>query len=128
LNEEINKQRALAERKVWYLSCFLLLASFILFIMFGMFSLHTPDVSYESSDGKYSDSELHFKGRGFEAIISGFERYKEECGVNKVSLFRVTEKNYWNVFAWPNYLAHSKWLTPYREPTSGVKYTGVISC
>jgi len=93
-----------------------------------MFSIHTPDVSYESSDAKWTDSESHFKGRDFEVISSGFQRYISECKVSDVQLLRVSKKNYWNVLAWPNYLLHSKWQLPYSEPTSGAEYTGVVSC
>lgn len=95
--------------------------------LFGFIQIHSPDVIFESSDGYWGDSELQFKGRDYSVIEEDFHRYKEQCTVGDVYLVRNTEKNWVNVFAWPNYLFHEKWKAPYR-PKSGVRHDGVVRC
>ncbi|WP_445359505.1 hypothetical protein [Microbulbifer sp. ANSA005] len=77
-------------------------------LLFGIIKIHNPDVSFESSDGHWGDSEVQFKGRDYSLIEEGFRRYKLQCNASDVYLVRNTEKNWINVLAWPNYLSHEK--------------------
>lgn len=49
-------------------------------------------VSFQSSDGRWTDGEVLGKGRKFETVVTLFEAYKIKCNVPEVTLHRVTPK------------------------------------
>lgn len=77
--------------------------------------IYRPAVRFESSDGKWGDRELPWKGRDFEEIVYYFEKYKLRCNALDVTLVRTTPKNLLNIFGWPSYLFDDKWKLEYRE-------------
>jgi hypothetical protein len=93
----------------------------VFFLVFGFLFLRNTDATFRSSDGKWADSEITFKGRDFRLIVINFEDYKLKCQAPKATLLRATSRNWINVFAWPNYLLDKKWHVPYdnRYPELG---------
>ena len=101
-------QRTLAR---CYLVVFFLAITAMLVWSFG-----ARDVSFESSEGDWADSEVLFKGRDYEMILALFEKYKSSCGRPNATLFRITEQNWYNVIAWWSYIHDAKWTVPYGPP------------
>lgn len=92
---------------------------------------YRPAVRFESSDGKWGDRELPWKGRDFEEIVYYFEKYKLRCNAPEVTMVRTTPKNLLNIFGWPSYLFDDKWKSEYREhPTDfpGSFYSKIWDC
>ncbi len=92
-------------------------------IAFGAFALcvawlyfHVPDVHYRSSDANWADYEINFRERSFERVVYNFEAYKIICKAPDAILYRTTEKNWFNLFAWGNYFHDRKWHVPYAPP------------
>jgi hypothetical protein len=83
---------------------------FILIIGYLMFG--NPDSGFRSSDGKWADSEVQFKGRDLKSIVFYFEEYKLACNAPKAVLLRSTPQVWYNIFAWPSYLTDKKWRVP----------------
>ena len=74
------------------------------------------DVAFQSSDGKWSDREVQFKGRDFKTVVTYFEGYRIKCKAPYVTMQRTTlrpEKAHW----FDNY-SDAKWAVPYQEPYS----------
>ena len=71
----------------------------------------SKDVSFESSDRKFGDSEVLFKGRTFEKVLFFFEEYRLKSGNTDVVLYRTTKT--------PILYNHDdlKWKVPYRAPS-----------
>jgi hypothetical protein len=83
----------------------------------GYLCWNNPSVSFRSSDGKWADSEVVFKGRTFQdVIVPEFERYKASCSAPKAKLLRTDPVIWYDVFAWPSYLTNPKWRVPYTAP------------
>lgn len=59
-------------------------------LVFGCLAFHNPDVTLRSSDGRWADSEVGFKGRNFDDLVFYFEGYKLKCHASKASLTRAT--------------------------------------
>lgn len=72
-----------------------------------MFDTKGTEVSFQSSDGNWGDSEVLFKGRNFEMIVSLFELYKIRCKVTNATLQRVTDK--------PSIFTPSRWFDDYEQ-------------
>ena len=96
-------------------------------IVFGIVALiyasiyfSTPDVHFRSSDSGWADYEINFRDRNFRRIVYNFEGYKLICKKPDVVLLRTTHKNWFNIFAWPNYWQDRKWLVPYAAPDPGI--------
>lgn len=72
--------------------------SFIVLINCLFYSQGT-DVAYISSDGKWADHEMLFKGRDFNQIVYFFEEYKIKCNAPDVRLERLRSKSEWYSFS-----------------------------
>jgi hypothetical protein len=80
----------------------------VILLTFVLLSGCATDVSFESSDGKWADNEIIFKGREFEQIVWYFEKYKMKSGNVDAELYRTTEPGFFsNRF-------EIKWKVPYR--------------
>jgi hypothetical protein len=90
--------------------------SAIAFVL-GYLMFNNPNVEYRSSDGRWEDGEVGFKGRTFQSVIAvDFEMYKLGCSAPKATLLRTTRENWFNVFGWPSYFSNPKWRVPYADP------------
>lgn len=125
--KKLENKRKHKLRSIWLCigSSFLLLFGYI---AFGLFHIHSPDVKFESSDGKWSDSEMQFKGRTYKSVIASFNNYKKQCNAPATKIFRVSKFNFYNIFAWPNYFFDEKWKVKYHSPSKGADYSGIPSC
>jgi len=71
------------------------------------------NVSFQSSDGEWADTEILFKGRDFGSIRRSFETYRVNCSPNSV-LQRTTLKPEWHTLDhWFNDYSSPKWRVPY---------------
>ena len=98
---------------------------------FIIFSFSEPDVNFQSSDGKWADNEVNFKGRDFEAIQFYFQKYKSNCNVPEVYLQRTTKKPFAvKIIDSIRGVESEKWEVPYSEPNSNLegKSYAVPSC
>ena len=73
-----------------------------------------PDVTYQSSDGGWTDFECNMKGRDFKIILSSFNAYKEKNNKPGVTLKRVTKK--------PKIYNLSWWFADFSDPKWEVTY------
>ena len=74
------------------------------------------DVSYQSSDGEWADTERTSKGRHFDDIRWLFEKYRKNCSPSSV-LQRTTKQPEWHTLAyWFNDYSLPKWQVPYAPP------------
>ena len=64
-----------------------------------IFCSHGTDLVFVSSDGKWFDREVQFKGRNFETVVYFFEVYKIECNTKNVKLERLETENEWYSFS-----------------------------
>jgi len=78
-------------RKVINIVAALTLIFFSLLVPFTSLTSGT-NVSFQSSDGQWSDSEFLGKGRKFETVVTLFEAYKIKCNAANATLQRTTEK------------------------------------
>jgi len=76
-----------------------------------------PPAAFESSDGRWGDQEILFKGRDFKSAIYAFHGYKIRCHQPNVMLVRVTPVNHWNFLALHSYRTNPKWRIPYATPS-----------
>lgn len=92
--------------------------------VFGYFLFGNTDVDFRSSDGKWADGEVQFKGRNFDLIVFNFETYKLNCHAPQATLVRVTPQYWINIYAWPSYLSDKKWRVPFSDahPEIGNNY------
>src|ERR1700690_1203290 len=86
----------------------------------GYFLFGNPDITLRSSDGKWADNEIQFKGRHFEDLVWNFEGYKLKCVAPGAVLLRATPEYWFNIFAWPSYLSNRKWRPPYSDAHSEI--------
>lgn len=77
-----------------------------------------PDAAFESSDSRWGDREILFKGRDFGDMLVYFNQYKFRSDKPTVSLVRITPINRWNLFAAGSYRTNPKWRVPYAAPSS----------
>lgn len=76
-------------------------------------------LSFQSSDGKWTDAEFPSKGHDFHAVVFDFELYKMNCQVPEVTLQRTTKRPAWyEPESWFNDYSDPKWLVPYADPTT----------
>ena len=127
LEQRLAAQTRAQYRRAWAISLCLLFVMTAAAIPFSLLGMQTPNVSYQSSDGGWSDAEINTKGRGFRVIRAGFNLYQTHCNPD-AHLQRLTRPNVINVFAWPNYLAHPKWDVPTALPYDHNEYTGMVEC
>lgn len=78
-------------RKVINIVAALTLIFFSLLVPFTSLTSGT-NVSFQSSDGQWSDSEFLGKGRNFETVVTLFEAYKIKCNAANATLQRTTPK------------------------------------
>ena len=78
----------------------------LIFFMMGfivlincLFCTRGTDLAYISSDGKWTDHEILFKGRDFNGIVYFFEEYKIKCNVPNVTLERLRSTSEWYSFS-----------------------------
>jgi hypothetical protein len=92
----------------WILS--LIVSGVLIFWGFAvyMFESQGTDVAYQTSDGKWADNEVLFKGRNFDGIVFSYELYKIVCDAPNVKLERITKK--------PNILTVSWWFDDFDSP------------
>jgi len=90
------------------------------------------DVAFQSSDGRWADMEVQFKGRSFEKVIlPGFISYRA-CASEPVSLQRVTKRPpFFSTETLFNDYGDSKWAVP-EAAAIGVaargEFTGFAPC
>jgi hypothetical protein len=93
----------------------------IVFALFmGFILFRDPDVCFRSNDSNWADSEFNTKGRHYDNMVFYFEAYKLHCNAPNAQLLRTTSKNWFNLFAWPNYINHVQWRLPYAEPDPAI--------
>jgi hypothetical protein len=81
----------------------------------AFFNSKGTEVSFQSSDGEWADSEILFKGRTFNDLLVNFELYKLRCAPN-VSLQRTTRQPEWyEPIWWFNDYTSPKWHVPFAE-------------
>jgi hypothetical protein len=90
---------------------FLMFIGALLVIFIGW----NPDARFESSDGIWWDSTVHFKGRSFHTIQSEFQDYRTKCNKPSIRLVRTTAIQGWIVTAWPWYLLKQEWRVPFGQ-------------
>ncbi len=85
---------------------FKVIVGVLIFFMMGfivlincLFYTHGTDLAYISSDGKWADHEILFKGRDFNGIVYFFEEYKIKCNMPNVTLERLRSKSEWYSFS-----------------------------
>jgi len=77
------------------------------------------NVSFHSSDGAWSDTEVLLKARGFATIVPLFELYKIQCG-SSAELRRSTKARRWyDPRSWFT-SSHPKWKVPFAEHPAGL--------
>jgi hypothetical protein len=72
-----------------------------------------PNARFESSDGAWWDSTVHFKDRNFDIIRREFQEYQTKCKKPAATLVRTTAINPLAVTSWPWYLLKQEWRVPY---------------
>ncbi len=92
----------------WILS--LIVLGLLIFWGFTMYIFESQgtDVAYQTSDGKWADNEVLFKGRNFDGIVFSYELYKIVCDTPNVKLERITDK--------PNIFTVSWWFDDFDSP------------
>ncbi|HEX2593570.1 MAG TPA: hypothetical protein VHL34_18870 [Rhizomicrobium sp.] len=93
-------------------------------IFFGWLFFGDTDAEFRSSDGKWADGEVQFKGRDFRVVAWDFQDYKLGCHAATATLLRATPQRWFNVFAWPSYLRDRKWRVPYSDAHPELEPTG----
>ena len=85
------------------------------------FAAHATEISFESSDGLWSDSTVERKGRDFQSILWYFEAYRLKQNKPEVTLVRITPKP---MFA----NRDPKWEVPLAESSGNARrYADVYS-
>ena len=98
---------------IWLLSIALVMAIPFVYLAWMVGTFKGTNVSFQSSDGEWADSEVLFKGREFQGIREGFETYRANCA-RDARLQRTTPKPKWNAFDhWFNDYSAPKWQVPY---------------
>ncbi len=92
----------------WILGLIVLGALIFWGLVIYMFESQGTDVAYQTSDGKWADNEVLFKGRNFDGIVFSYELYKIVCDVPNVKLERITDK--------PNIFTVSWWFDDFDSP------------
>ena len=109
-----------------------ILVAIAVVLLVGYWQFGNPDAIFRSSDGKWADSEVRFKGRDFKTIVWYFEAYKLSCAAPHATLVRATPQYRYDVFAWPSYYSDPKWRVPFSDahPEIGDYYppVSVASC
>lgn len=72
-----------------------------------------PDARFETSDGIWWDSTMHFKGRNFDTVQSEFQDYRSKCKKSDIRLVRTMPIRGWIVTAWPWYFLQPEWRVPF---------------
>jgi hypothetical protein len=72
-----------------------------------------PNARFESSDGAWWDSTVHFKDRNFDYIKREFQEYQTKCKKPAATLVRTTAINPLAVTSWPWYIFKQEWRVPY---------------
>jgi len=86
------------------------LYALLLFAM--LFPWGGVDATYESSDGRWTDSTCVSKGRDFRQVLVYFEMYRMEEGKPDVTLVRVSRRSLWVLLS-----SDAKWKVPYAPPS-----------
>lgn len=90
----------------------LLAAGALLLALYLLGNVMQVDVRFESSDGRWADTERTFKGYGYDVVKQSFQTYKEASG-QSVSMVRTTPIDWRRIQLWPTYLMNPKWRVPY---------------
>ncbi|EDY84878.1 hypothetical protein VDG1235_4512 [Verrucomicrobiia bacterium DG1235] len=80
------------------------------------------DATFESSDGKWTDSTFDRKGRNFLVVLRTFESYKLEENKPDLELVRVTPEPKWTIFNSKKEKMSPKWNVPYAEPSGKAEH------
>lgn len=91
---------------------FLLAAGVLLLVLFLLGNLMQVDVHFESSDGKWADTESTFKAYDYKIVMRSFEAYQDTASA-PVSMLRTTPIDWRKFRLWPTYLMNPKWRVPY---------------
>lgn len=94
----------------------LLVAGAVLLLLFVLGNVMQVDVHFESSDGKWADTEDTFKAYDYRTVLRSFEAYRDTTR-EPVSLVRTTAISWRNIQLWPTYLMNPKWRVPYTRRT-----------
>lgn len=77
------------------------------------------DLTFQSSDGCWSDEEDLLRGKDFKSVLVSFELYKIKCEKPDIVLWRTKqEKKPWNWAWWFDDYNAAKWKVPYRSKLS----------
>jgi len=79
-------------------------------------SYNQTNVSFQSSDGKWADTEMQFYSRSLEDVVGEFEIYKIRCNVQNVTLQRTTKRpSSLSIKNTINNYDDLKWRIPYAQ-------------
>jgi len=79
------------------------------------------DLAFQSSDNGWADSEVQFKGRDFDSILSLFAGYKSRCERPDAVLQRTTDRPGPTSFTWWfDDFSQPKWTVPLATPHSAI--------
>ena len=82
------------------------------------------DVTFESSDGNWTDSTAEAKGRDFKLVLRTFETYRFKQNKPDVTLVRVTALPEDSLFWSSEDKKNPKWKVPYGKPSGRAKHGG----
>lgn len=75
-------------------------------------------LSFQSSEGDWSDTAYPAVGRDFQSVVLSFELYKIQCETSDARLERITRKPRWYApESWFNDYSAPQWQVPYAEPS-----------
>ena len=89
--------------------CFLLTA--VCFFALSTSGVNTTQIHFESESGNFKFVAMPEKGRDYKMMERQFEAYKQKEQVEE-QVYRVSRKNYLNVFRWAEYRTVPEWRYP----------------
>ncbi len=103
------------KRSIRYILLFLV--TVIAFLGYSVISITLPVYDYESSDHKFSDYEIPWKGRTLEMVEANFENYKREHNQPELRLYRTSRRIWRSPNLWTDNITHRRWKIPFAEPS-----------
>ena len=116
-------QKSVTAKRVLFISlgALLVVAVYLLIAVIGLLNKGTP-VSFQSSDGRWMDHEIPFKGYSFNMVVGGFVVYRYKCSADDVVLQRITPRpSRLSIEYWLNDYDELKWRVPLAETHPNLK-------
>jgi len=77
---------------------------------------------YESSDRRFADLEVQWKGRDFDVVQANFQEYKASVDNPDVTLCRTFTRDWSDPRRWWDNVFGRRWLLPYIPPSADPNY------